>query len=67
MAATTEKLWYESRTLWVNAIGLIVVVLEYLGTINLPVLTPETVAFLLAIVNIVLRFVTSTPVARTIR
>ncbi len=61
------KLWFESKTLWVNFIGLLIVVLTYFGTINFPFLSVETLAALLAILNIILRFVTTTGVARSIR
>ena len=47
------KAFYESKTFWVNVLGLIVVVLEYIGTIN--IVSPEIVASILAVLNLVLR------------
>mgnify|MGYP001611994866 CR=1 FL=1 len=52
-----EKKWYESRTLWFNVLGLILVVLEYIGTIN--VIDPQIIATGLAMGNGLLRFRTN--------
>lgn len=59
------KKWYESKTMWANLVGGVIVLLEYVGTIN--VVDPEVLAGVLIVVNIVLRVVTSQPIARTIK
>lgn len=53
------KPWYTSKTLWVNALTLTVLVLGTLA--DRPELTAyaPTIATALAVVNVVLRFVTS--------
>lgn len=51
------KNWYESRTVWFNLLGLLVVVLEYLGQINL--IDPELLGGLLGLGNVLLRFRTN--------
>jgi len=55
-----SKPWYQSLTLWTNLVGLLIVVLQYLGTINL--IDPDTLATILGVLNIVLRLKTSQPV-----
>jgi len=62
-----EKPFWESKTLWVNVIGLIIVVIQYFQGVNIPILSPELSVAILAILNIVLRFVTNQPVSRSIR
>lgn len=54
------KEFWRSKTFWVNAIGLIVVVLQYLGTID--IIKPEALTGILGVVNFVLRFFTSEPI-----
>ena len=54
------KEFWKSKTFWVNVIGLIIVVLQYLGTINL--IKPELLAGILGFANFVLRFFTSEPI-----
>ncbi len=49
------KNWFQSRTIWFNVVGLVVVILEYLGTINLPV-NPEILTIALTVCNAILRF-----------
>lgn len=51
------KKWYESRTLWFNLVGLLVVVLEYFSQVNW--FDPQLLATLLGLGNAVLRFRTS--------
>ena len=53
-----NKKWYESRTLWFNVVGLVVVVLEYLGTVDVPV-SMEALTGALAVGNFILRFRTN--------
>ena len=50
------KKWYTSKVLWVNVIAVAVVVAEYL--IAQKIYSPELHALVLAVINIVLRFVT---------
>ena len=57
------KEFWRSKTFWVNATGLVIVVLQYLGTIN--ILSPEVLAGILGFVNVVLRFFTSEPIGFT--
>lgn len=49
-----------SKTLWFNVIGGVLVVLQYLGTINL--VDPQVLGALLVAGNFALRFVTSEPI-----
>ena len=50
-----NKEWYKSRTLWVNFLGLVAFILLHYFLIRIP---PELVAFVLIILNIILRFKT---------
>ena len=52
-----NKPFWQSRTLWFNVLGLILVVLEYIGTIN--IVDPEILATILALGNGLLRFRTN--------
>lgn len=54
------KPFWQSKTLWLNAVGLAVVVLEYLGTINIG--DPKLLTSILAVLNFALRFKTDEPV-----
>lgn len=58
------KKWYESKTIWANALMLIATGLEVAGVTN--VLTAdvqaEIVTAVMTVVNLVLRFVTDEPV-----
>jgi hypothetical protein len=60
VTVTTTKKFYESKTFWVNMVGLLVVVLQYTGRINL--IDNTTLASALAVVNIFLRFITNTAI-----
>lgn len=57
------KEFWKSKTFWVNAIGLVVVSLQYLGTIN--IIKPEMLAGILGFANFVLSFFTSEPIGLT--
>jgi len=64
---TTVKSPWESKTIWVNGLSLVVAILVWVADANnaslLPFsLEPELVVTLLAIANIVLRFVTTQPI-----
>lgn len=66
----TPKVWYESRTLWVNGLTVVAMILAFLvetQTANgLPFsLDARWLVLGLGIVNIVLRSVTSQPVSRS--
>lgn len=55
-----NKLWYTSKTFWVNIIGL---VWMFIGPmIGIPTLDTETMATILGVINVILRFVTKAPV-----
>jgi hypothetical protein len=60
-----DKKWWSSKTIWANAIMLIATGLEVSGVTN--VLTAEVqaqvVTAVMAVVNVVLRFVTKEPVS----
>ena len=54
----TKPIW-QSKTFWVNLVGLVTVLLP---VFNLPqVLDPEIAASILAVVNLVLRYLTVQP------
>lgn len=63
------KSWYESRTLWVNAIILIITVAVYVlegitaGEIDIP-LDPEVVVVFVTVANAVLRLLTRQPLRK---
>jgi hypothetical protein len=54
------KRWWESKTIWVNAILLTIAILGVF--LDFKVLDPEVVAIASAILNVILRFVTTEPV-----
>lgn len=61
-----SKPWYASKTIWANVIAFAATMATVFG-VDLPfALTPEAqaeiVAAIMAVVNIVLRFVTDTPI-----
>lgn len=51
-----NKLWYESKVLWINLIGILYVIFG--KNLGVDFTTPEMTAMILTVVNIVLRFVT---------
>lgn len=54
---------YQSKTFWVNVVGLIILVLQYFGAVNW---VPQAdLAGLLGVLNIILRFFTTTAVTLT--
>lgn len=62
----SKKMWYQSKTIWANVLGLAVLIIPQLIdalTQTFPQADLITVwgGFALAVVNIVLRFVTSEP------
>jgi len=57
------KLWYWSKTLWINVIGIAAIIIQsYYQSF---VLTPELQAGALAIINLILRQVTKEPIVWT--
>lgn len=68
-ATTTviAKAWYESKTLWLNALGLIIMIVGIiLDSQEVLALPPQAGAYLgvaLAIANALLRFVSNQPLA----
>ena len=52
------KIWYTSRTLWVNFISLLAVIANVLGVVQLPI-DADVQVMALAIINAILRFNTS--------
>lgn len=61
MAETPTTVWYTSKTLWVNAIALIAMVVQ--GVTGKIVVSLEVQATILAAINMVLRFITKQPVS----
>ncbi len=55
------KSWYASKTVWFNVLGIAVVVGKLLGFSSFQ-LDPTVEASVLAIANLVLRFVTRVPI-----
>ena len=57
------KKWYQSRTLYANAIAIVIFSIQQMtGTV--PGLTPEIAGGLVAVMNILLRFVTTTELTK---
>lgn len=48
-----DKKWYYSKTVWVNIISLIVVIINEKTKLN--IITPEIEVYLLAFINLILR------------
>ena len=57
-----EKSWYKSKTLWVNGLGLLGMVAEYL--VANQIYSPEAHALVLAAINLGLRMVTNTTLTK---
>ena len=60
------KLWFQSWTIWANLIGSTVIILQLILQTDL-IIDPEWQALILAILNILLRFKTSTALERSIK
>lgn len=60
MADTTETVWWASRTLWVNAIAIVAMILQ--GVTGKILISMELQATILGIINMILRLVTKNPV-----
>ena len=59
MAKENGKKWYTSKTLWLNFLGVVVIVLQ---TQTGFVLSAELQTSVLAILNVVLRIITKEPI-----
>ena len=59
------KVWYLSKTLWANLLMVILSVIQSDLVMGLNILPPETLAMVIAAVNFLLRFLTSTPLTAT--
>ena len=57
------KPFYTSKTFWVNAVGLFWVLAA--APLGLPALSEDTMLSILAVINILLRFITKTEVTLT--
>ena len=57
------KPFWKSKTLWVNVIGLLIAVLQQLGTINW--IPQETLVIVLGILNVILRFISNSSLTLT--
>lgn len=55
-----NKLWYKSKTLWVNFITIIAIVVFGVETIP-----PEYIGAILAAINMILRLITKEPITWT--
>ena len=55
-----NKKWYTSKTLWVNFITIIAIAFFGIGTVP-----PEFLAMGLALINMILRWITKAPVVWT--
>jgi hypothetical protein len=54
------KSWYTSKTMWLNIMAIVVIMLE--TAIDVVPLTPERMTIVLAIINILVRLQTSTAI-----
>ena len=57
------KKWYESKTLIANSIAIVIFAIQQMTGI-IPGLTPEIAGALVAVMNIFLRFVTTTELTK---
>ena len=56
------KKWYSSKTMFINLIGLAIVLVDYFG--QLQYIDYQIVVLLLGLFNVILRFITSEPIER---
>jgi len=57
------KIWWQSKTMWVNLLSVVGIVVQGVTGEHVEILTAEGQTALLAVINIVLRSVTSAPVS----
>lgn len=62
----TDKKWYVSKTLVVNFVAILAILVQLLTSVELPI-DPEIQALILAIANAVLRFATNKGIARSLK
>lgn len=62
MAYFIGKSWYKSKTMWINILSIIIVTIQYFTDIH--IISLELQIFITAIINIFLRYVTSTPIKK---
>lgn len=55
-----SKPWYQSKTVWFNVIGGVLVLAQYLGTIHIG--DPRIIEGIMALGNFLLRFATDTSI-----
>ena len=55
------KKWYTSKVLWANALGIIAIVVQ--GVTGKEIISMEVQITVLAMINMILRFVTKEPVS----
>jgi hypothetical protein len=55
-----SKKWYLSRTLWVNVIAIVVILVQIITDNEL--INVEAQASILAVINVILRLITSQPI-----
>lgn len=58
-----KKQWYLSKTLWVNSLALVAVILQ--GVTGKEIISVETQGIILTVVNILLRLVTKQELTTT--
>lgn len=56
------KKWYESKTLWWNLIGIVAIGLQYIY--GAEVIDAEGQMAILAVINLILRLITTRPITR---
>lgn len=59
MSVLPIKAWWRSRTFWVNILALIAFIINHFVGYQLPA---EIITMILAVLNIILRFDTTTPI-----
>ena len=61
MAVQQIKPFYKSKTFWLNTVGILIIGLQFILSIN-AIVDPEFQALILAVLNILLRFKTREPI-----
>jgi hypothetical protein len=56
----TKKQWWQSKTVWVNVVLFLIAVVGIF--MDQQVLDSKTLAIVAAVLNVVLRFITNTPI-----
>lgn len=58
-----SKQWWKSKVLWLNLVGLLLAIGDAVSGLNL--VPPTTLVAVMAVLNAVLRFITSKPLTST--